>query len=183
MKAEKARAAISYAQALIELAGEAGHAAEDAILKDLKEINTVLKESPDLAVVLEHPSLSGIKKKELLICVFKDKVHELTLRLLELLADKRRLGLLKQLESEYCLLYKSRRNILSGSLTSARTLSDSQLAGLRDALARKLGKQVELDVVIDKSLIGGLKLRIGDEVIDGSIEGRLQAIEKMLSTV
>lgn len=183
MKTEKARAAVQYAQALMELASEAGPQVEDIVLNDLKAVNTFIKQASVLASLLEHPSFPGAKKKELLVEIFKDKVHELTLRLLELLADKRRLGLLRQLEIEYSLLYKSHRNIISGSLTSARALPEIQLSLLKSVLGAKLGKHVELEVLVDESLIGGIKLRIGDEVMDGSVEGRLQALEKKLLTV
>ena len=68
-------------------------------------------------------------------------------------------------------------------MTSADPLHDSAVAEIKTRLIKKLGKQVELEVKIDRSLIGGMILRVGDQVIDGSLKGKLEALERSLLSV
>lgn len=153
------------------------------ILNDLKLINAVIAETPDFTIVLNHPSVKGEDKKQLLVGLFEGKVEELTVRLLGLLADKRRLDLLSHIEHEYLALLMARKSIVSASLTSAEPLADAAVSSIKAKLIEELGKQLELNVKVDQSLIGGLILRVGDQVLDGSLKGKLQVLERSLLTV
>lgn len=64
-------------------------------------------------------------------------------------------------------------------LTCAQKLNDSQIQDIKARLTEHLGKKLELDVEVDPSLIGGMILRLGDQVIDGSLKGKLQVVEKV----
>jgi len=183
MKTEMATLASQYAQAVMDLSIKSGASVEESVLTDLAAVNKVVSDVPDFAVVLKHPSIPSSDKKALLLKLFQGKVGELTLRLLNLLADKRRLSLLPYIESEYRELLKSRKSILSASLVSAEPLSDATVSQIKTKLAKQLGKTLELDVKVDKSLIAGVVLRIGDQVVDGSLKGKLQVLERSLLSV
>jgi F-type H+-transporting ATPase subunit delta len=183
MKTELSSVAHQYARALIELASDVGATVTHQVLKDLTLVNAVIKDTADFDLILHHPSVKSDEKKQLLIQAFQPRVHDLTMRLIELLADKRRLGLLPQVEVQYRQLLQAKENIVSATLTSAEKLSETDTNRLREALTKKLGKKLELELKVDPALIAGLVVRIGDEVIDGSVRGKLRALEKSLLSV
>ena len=183
MKTEFANVATQYARAVLDLATEAGGGAAEAVAADLEAINKVVAAVPELQVVLGHPNVPGTEKKKILVDLFQGKVNDLTQRLVELLADKRRFGILCQIESKYRALLNERRNIAEARLTSAEQLSDETVSGIKRKLSTQLGKEIKLDARVDGSLLGGIVLRIGDQVIDGSLRGKLQSLEKSLLSV
>ncbi|HEY9784219.1 MAG TPA: ATP synthase F1 subunit delta, partial [Candidatus Obscuribacterales bacterium] len=157
--------------------------ADEAIARDLQVINQMISGSRELEIVLHHPSVGPEEKKKLLRTLFEAKVDELTLRLLELLADKRRMDIIPELESEYKAKLNERKNIVNATLISSDPLSEDAVANIKARLVEHLGKRLELEVKVDKSLIGGAVLRLGDQVIDGSLKGKLKRIEKALLAV
>ncbi len=183
MKGELAAVAAQYAEAVLELAEQAGQGADEKVLDDLKLINAVLEQTPDLVVILNHPAIDGEQKSQLLLKSFEGKISETTQRMLRLLADRRRLDTLKPLEEKYAELLRARKNIVSAKLTSSKELSQSEVADIKARLTEHLGKKLELEVEVDKSLLGGVVLRLGDQVIDGSLKGKLAVIEKQLTAV
>jgi F-type H+-transporting ATPase subunit delta len=181
MSSDLSHVAGQYADAVMQLAADAG--SDKTVLENLRAVNQVVGATPDFGIVLRHPGVPPAEKKQLLISVFGGKVHELTLRLLELLADRRRLDLIPHIEREYERLWRERQNIVKGTLYFAERPDSHLLNEVKAKLQAKLGKTLELDEKEDKSLIGGYLLRLGDQIIDGSLKGRLQAIEKQLLSV
>lgn len=171
----------AYAEAVLELATQNGQ--EELVLNELKLINEVFSADRDMTVVLNHPAVQAAQKKEMLNKVFSGKVSILTDNLLNLLADKRRLDILPFIETGYRALLNKRKNVVSASLVCSEPLAESNVANIKAQLTEHLGKRLELDVQVDKSLIGGVVLRLGDQVIDGSLSGRLKAIEAALLAV
>ena len=104
-------------------------------------------------------------------------------RLINLLADKRRLDILPFIESNYQLLLNERKNVVSADLVCSEQLADDSIANIKAQLTEHLGKKLDLNVSVDPSLIGGVVLKLGDQVIDGSLRGRLNQIEKTLLAV
>src|SRR5262245_21580900 len=127
MKTELTGVGSQYAQAMLELAAKAGHAVEEAILTDLEAINKVIGSDPEFEVVLNHPAVPREEKRKILIGGFSYKVNDLTLRLLELLTDKRRLDALPNIESEYRKLLFAKENIATATITSAEALNDAEI--------------------------------------------------------
>jgi F-type H+-transporting ATPase subunit delta len=181
MKSENSLAAAQYANATIELASK--QKAEKNVLDDLHMINQVVSSSREFEIVLGHPGIKPDEKKKLMVSLFGSKLHDLTQRLLELLCDRRRLELLGAIEQEYRQLWREKQNIVIGTLVYAEKPDVRLLNDIKRKLGEKLGKTVELEEKEDKSLIGGFVLRLGDQVIDGSLKGRLQSIEKSLLSV
>ena len=180
--------ASQYAEALIELVesetkGSDSIKALEKINGDLKAIADIFKSSQDFSLVINHPTLSPADKKALLVKAFEGKVQDITLRLLKLLSDRRRLEILPYLEAPFKSILQERLNIVGAKLTSAQKLTDSQIQDIKARLTEHLGKSLDLEVEVDESLIGGLVLKLGDQVIDGSLKGKLQVIEKSLMSV
>lgn len=182
MKAGSESAASQYAEAIFQIASKTEQLPEK-IANELQAINQIIKATPDLELIFSHPSIANEQKKALLNSLFASKVHELTFRLLELLTDKRRLKLLPHIEAQYKIRLNEAKQIIPAKLIGSDHLSDPDIANVKARLTEHLGKRLELEVTVDHSLIGGFILRLGDQVIDGSLRGRLRAIEKELMTV
>ncbi len=180
MSIEQLVIAQPYASALLDLAGGVSHQTEDAVLSDLQTINKIFAGKPDFEIFLKHPAISSQTKKQILTKLFEGNVQELTMRMLGFLNDKRRLELLPAIESQYRLLLARKRNITQASLTSAEPITSEEVEHLRSKLCTRLGLDLRLNLLVDKNIIAGLVLKIGDQVFDGSVSGKLKALRKEL---
>src|SRR4029079_9856942 len=103
-----------------------------------------------------------------------------TLRFLYLLIDKRREAVLPEVNRELRALSYAVRNILPVTPTVAMRLTPEERARLAETLGRRTGKTIELSEEIDPDLIGGVVLRLGDTIIDGSVAGQLRRLRQQL---
>lgn len=169
-----------YASALLSAALKAG--AVDQVESDLGLVSYTLEASSALTEAIYSPLIPGEKKEQILRDLFADKVHAITLSYLDLLVGKRREEAIVETEKEYVRLANEARGIVAAEVTSAVPLSDEEVARLKSKLALMTGKVIELSTKIDPAIIGGVTVKIGDRVIDGSIRGQLEALrEKLLS--
>jgi F-type H+-transporting ATPase subunit delta len=181
MKSELSPVAQHYATAVFELASASGSTTlAEAVLEDLQAINEVLNTMPEFNKILNHPALPSQEKKNILVELFKDKIQELTLRLFELLVDKRRLELLPYIETQYQKCIDRSKGMITATLSSADSMSQQEVEEINSMLSKQLGKKLQLNIVIDQSLIGGACLQVGDQVFDGSIKAKLVNLEKSL---
>lgn len=167
-----------YASALFAAASKAG--VVDNVESDLGLVGYVTESSPALLEAMTSPIIPASRKQQIMQDLFGGKVHEITLSYLRLLVDKRREEALTETESEYVLLANEARGILRAEVTSAEPLDADQEARLISKLITMTGKKIELAKKTDKSLIGGVLVRIGDTVIDGSVRGQLAALRETL---
>lgn len=181
MKAGSTSSANQYANALLQLAETKG--LSNDVLQNLQGINEAMRAEPEMGTFLGLPSINYATKAEFLKKAFGSKIDELTGRLIEILCERRKMNLLPLIQEAYRGLLNEKRGIAAGTLKSADALDNESLEQIKKKLSASLGKQLELEVQQDKSLIGGFVLRLGDQVIDGSLKGRLQAIEKSLLSV
>ena len=168
-----------YAKALVELGAEEG--AVDRFQTALTGVDAVFKANPELVAVLANPAYGLEAKREIL----KDMVTRLdvpatVVNFLLLLQERNRLAVLGQIALAYGALADERSGVLRAKVTAAMPLDDSQVNGIRQALAQKTGKQVQVTVAVDKALIGGVVTQIGDKVFDGSVKTQLARIEDTL---
>jgi F-type H+-transporting ATPase subunit delta len=96
------------------------------------------------------------------------------------LAENGRLGLLPQIRAQFETLKDEREGVLEAEVQSAFELSDAQVADLVQRLEKKTGRKVRTKVQVDKSLIAGVRVVLGDQVIDGSARAQLGALEAAL---
>lgn len=167
-----------YASALFGAASKSN--AVDAVESDLGLVGYALESSPALWDAMVSPIIPPAKKRQILGDIFEGKVHEITLAYLRLLADKRREEAIRQTESEYVILANEARGIVLAEVTSATPLDEDQEARLVSKLSATTGKQIQLSKRVDLSAIGGVLVRIGDTVIDGSVRGQLAALREQL---
>lgn len=167
-----------YVRALFDAASRAG--AVDQVEADLKAVDQILKAVPRLARVLHAPTIAGSRKTALLDTAFSGQVSELTLRFLRLLVNRGREDALTELSVEFQTLANEHRGVAPVEVTAAVALSEAEQAALAQALSQRTGKQVQLTVKVDETLLGGLQLRMGDTIIDGSVRTRLSRLRERL---
>lgn len=164
-----------YATALFNSAQSAG--AIDLVESDLGLISYTFESNPQLKDAMVSPLIPCSKKKEIVTSIFQGKIQDVTLYYLYLLIDNRREGIITETEAEYIRIANEARGIMAAEVTAAIELTPEEIINLRAKLSVMTGKQVDVVVSIDPSIIGGLVVRIGDTVIDGSITGQLAKIK------
>ena len=139
--------------------------------------------SADAAIVdkLTSPQLGNTRKGELLLAVIGDKLDEQQKNLIRLMAENNRLTLLPTVAELYEQYRAEAEGHIVAEVTSAFPLSDEQQASIVSALKNKMGRDVSITTTTDKSLIGGVVIKAGDTIIDGSMKARLAALATTLN--
>ena len=177
------KAAFKYAQGLFELAKDEGTV--DTILLELEEVLEIINQNQDLFNVLYHPRLGKKKKKEIVTEIFKAEVSKYLLNFLQLLIDKKRIEHLNEIYKEFKHLVETERGeaSLKVEVQSPIELDDTRAEKLKSKLEEIFDKQVELVVDIKPQLLGGLVLKVGDKVIDGSIKRQLKNLKNNIKSL
>ncbi len=175
----KVAVARRYAEALVEAASGANLL--DEIEAQLRMVVETVESDAQLAKVLDDPKVLADQKKAVLEELFGDKIHSYLLNTLKVLVDKKRTDLLKNIFDLYIQLANDARGIVEAVVTTAKDLDCAECDRLIEQLTNMTGKQVKLKINIDPTIIGGAKVRIGDTVIDASLDSRLAGLERSLS--
>jgi F-type H+-transporting ATPase subunit delta len=180
MNAREGGAARRYARAAFELALERGQAAE--VRQALDQAAATVAGHRELRLLLFNAAVSGEKKKQIVAALWpaRDGAAGLAARLLALLAERHRLDLLERVAHVFGELWNAQRKVLSAELQSVLPLDDGQLNGLRAAVQRATGRDVEFKTAIDARLLGGLRLTMDGRVYDGSVRAQLAALRTRL---
>jgi F-type H+-transporting ATPase subunit delta len=170
-----------YARALFDMAKRSVEEM-DAVENDLKRVDQALRSIPRLDNALRAPTVSSERKKSLLRTAFGDQVTPLTARFLQLVVERGREEVLTSIYAEYQRLANEHRNILAVDVSAAVPLSDEQLSELARSLEARTGKRIRIQEQTEPELLGGLVVRMGDTILDGSVRTRLRRLhEQMLS--
>ncbi|MDN5292874.1 MAG: F-type H+-transporting ATPase subunit delta [Eubacteriales bacterium] len=164
-----------YAQAFFELAQEKNRL--DEIHGELNQVWQIFKDNPEFFQFYVHPLNLPQNKKDLIEKAFAGKVSSETLNFLRLLVDKRREKFLPEIVEVFNELTNEAKNKVEAELVAATELRPDVVEEIRKRLAEATGKTVVLRTQVDPALIGGVKVKIGDKVIDGSIATRLQKLK------
>ncbi|WP_425805978.1 F0F1 ATP synthase subunit delta [Desulfitobacterium sp. Sab5] len=166
-----------YAQALYEIALKQDL---NQVELELKELTHLIDENAEVAHLLYHPHITLTEKKELMDKLFSDSLSDTVRRFISLLIDKRRENLLPEIEREFKLLADKARNIVEARIASATPLSESQEERLHKELVRITGKNVRMVKEVRPELIGGILVKIGDRVLDGTVAYKLSKMRVSL---
>ncbi|MFY4775241.1 F0F1 ATP synthase subunit delta [Metabacillus sp. RGM 3146] len=168
-----------YASALFQIALE--QESLQAFEEDLKVVKQVFRSNPKLIAMLNHPKISVNEKKSLVQSGFASLLNPAVLNTLSLLVDRNRIDVINEMADEFTRLSNEKSGTEDGIVYSVRILSNEELNELSVAFAKKIGKKaLRLENVIDQSLVGGVKIRMGNRIYDGSISGKLERIERTL---
>ena len=170
-----------YAEALYEIAER--EKAVDTIEQELQAVDAIIRENRDLQKILYHPRVTPEDKKSLLGDLLSGKISAVTLEFLKLLVERQREQFLSDIVSYYTNLANKARNVAEAGVSSAVDLTAGEKQLLADLLNKLTGKKVETSYKVDPSLIGGIVVRIGDRVIDGSIRTRLATLREHLRQI
>lgn len=130
---------------------------------------------------LRSPGNTPSQRAGLLRAICGDRLDEGGVNLVRVMAEKGRLELLPEVAAAFEALRAAAENRIDARVVSARALDDKQQKNLSRALKKRLGQEVRLDCSTDPDLIGGVIVRAGDMVIDGSLRGRLQRLASDLA--
>jgi F-type H+-transporting ATPase subunit delta len=175
--AEPSTVARPYAEAAFRLADEKGELARwSGMLAALAAVAADERVGRTIA----DPNLSDAKVAGVFISILGGKLSSDAENLVRVLAQNGRLELLPEIRDQFEALKNEREGVIEAEVESAFELSEAQLADLVQRLEKKTGRKVRAKVNVDRELIGGVKVVLGDKVIDGSARAQLGALETAL---
>jgi F-type H+-transporting ATPase subunit delta len=175
----QAAAARRYAKALLDVALAQGGPAPVKV--ELDRVSALVRDNPELRLVLEHPAIPAEKKKSIARAVGAGKGSALVGRLLDILLDRQRADLLADLAPAFTRAWNTQRGVVEAEVVGAMPLEDAQRRALQAAAEKATGRAVELRTAVDPGLVGGLLLRMEGRVYDGTVRARLGALRDRLA--
>jgi F-type H+-transporting ATPase subunit delta len=171
-----------YATALFELALEAN--ALDAVKTDLEAFNALVAQSADLARVVRSPVFSSEEQVRALAAVLERAgLRGLSAQFLLAVASNRRLFAVRDIIKAYRALVARHRGEVAAQVTLAQAPSGQHLAAIKQALHAVTGKDVQVDVKVDPSIIGGLVVQFGSRMVDSSLRTKLNMMKHAMKEV
>jgi len=169
------RAAIRYAKAVLSLANDKNLA--EAVNIDMKLIAKTITKNQDLNQMLQSPVVRSSVKKSVLFNVFKD-VSSSTVNLIETLIKNKRINILREVALKYNQLFNELRGSEIATVTTAVEITDDLKSIVLAKVKELTGKKIELKNVIDKNILGGFILRVGDIQYNASIANQLNKLRR-----
>lgn len=171
-----------YAAALFDLASESGQQA--AVEADLTRFQSMLADSQDLNRLVRSPVFSAEDQSRALKAILdKAGIAGLTANFFGLIARNRRLFAAPEMIAAYRMLAAKARGEVDAEVTSASPLNDAQVALLKETLKAAVGKDVQLNALVDPSILGGLVVKIGSRMVDSSIRSKLNSLKTRMKEV
>ncbi|MCK4720043.1 ATP synthase F1 subunit delta [bacterium] len=155
-----------------------------AMIERVEDELVLLRETyerhPEIRAFLINPKLPPQVKKKILRDSLTDKFSDLVLRLLDLLIDKRRQDILPEIADRFDVLTDQARGIEHADIIVATPISPDLAELLKGAIQKFSGRQVETEIRVDESIIGGVQIKLGDKVIDGSLKRRFDDLRRAM---
>lgn len=167
-----------YALAIYEVAEKKGKV--DQYLKDLHEICDLIDNNKDFYEVIRHPQINTRKKKQIFINVFKGKIDEELLSFILILIEKDRILYLREKLNQMEKIDLERKNTLKGIVKTAIPLLPDELEKLKYIFESKYDKTIIFDTEVDKELLGGVYVRVGNDVIDDTIKSKIHEMKDLM---
>ena len=172
----------TYAQSIYELANSAGgQNAVEQILGELEDILELARADASFNEFLSSRVLKVSDRTKSLDSIFGGKVHDLTLKFLKILNDKARLSHLIPIVSALDVLVQQEMGRVEVDLYTASPVDSGELAKIKELLNASLGKEAIVHPYTDSAMIGGVRLQIGDTLIDASLQTRLRKMRDRLA--
>ena len=168
-----------YAKALLELAVETNKL-EDCY-SDMNTILTACQDSKEFYLLLKSPIIKTDKKIIIIEEVFSNKLSDLTNGFIKTITSKKREAILDSVAKSFISLYKEKKNIISAKLVTATEIDSDTREEVLDFIKKKGHKNVDLQEKIDKSIIGGAIINIGNKQIDASVSNKINEMKQNFS--
>lgn len=170
------RAAIRYAKAILSFALEQQKEVE--VNNDMLLVANTISESKELQLLLNSPVLKTELKKSALKEIFASKTSALTVGLINLLIENKRLPILGEVAKKYSVIYDSLKGIEVAKVTTAIPLTEELNQQILNKVIEITGKKATIESIINPDIIGGFILRIGDIQYDASVANKLQVLKR-----
>jgi F-type H+-transporting ATPase subunit delta len=165
-----------YATALFELANETN--AIDRVQGDLKAFAALIASSPDLMRLVRSPVFSSDEQAKALDAVLdKASISGVAKNFLRVITANRRLFAVDQIIRGFNAMVAAHKGEVTAQVTVAAPLNDARMNEIRDTLKQVTGKDVQVDINVDPSIIGGLKVKLGSRMVDASLRTKLNSIK------
>ncbi|MEF2968182.1 F0F1 ATP synthase subunit delta [Paenibacillus sp. M1] len=165
-----------YARALYEISGQEGRTLE--VEQELKALIEVLHNETDIQQFILSPKISTSKKWEVIRSGLEGKLSQPVVSLVKMLIDRGRIEILPELLTSYTKITGEALGLADALVYSTYPLSDGEKQELAAEFGVLVGKKIRIINEVDKELLGGIKVRIGDTLYDGSLSGKLERLEK-----
>jgi F-type H+-transporting ATPase subunit delta len=175
--AEPITVARPYAEAVFKLAASAGALANWSVTLDAL---AMVVADERVRAAIDDPNRSSAQVAGMLIGILGERLSGEAENFVRVLAENRRLELLAEIRAQYEALRNEREGVIEAEVYSAFELTQAQVAELVAGLEKKTGRKIRTSVKLDRELIGGVKVVMGDKVIDASARGQLAALETAL---
>lgn len=176
--AELATVARPYAEALFRVAKAGNLAAWSDLVTALAQVGA----NEDVQSFARNPNVADSEVLETLLAMVKSPATEEAKNFLGMLIENGRISLLPEIGAQFHLLKNAQEGAADAEITSAFDINDAQLAGLVTTLEKKFGRKLSPTVTVDSSLIGGVRVVVGDEVLDTSVRAKLQQMQVALAS-
>jgi F-type H+-transporting ATPase subunit delta len=174
--AELATVARPYAEALFRVAQQGNMAAWAELVSELAQVGA----NPDVQAFAANPNVSARDLVATLSSLVKSPVTPEASNFLTMLAENGRVALLPEIGTQFQALKNAQLGAADAEIASAFALNDGQLEQLVVVLEKKFGRKLNPTVTVDPSLIGGVRVLVGDEVLDTSVRAKLQQMHAAL---
>ena len=168
----------NYAETLLELARRANDL--EGWGKMIMDVANALESDASLRLFLETPRVSADAKNAILAKAFQDRMPRLFVRYLQALVENRRQALIPDIAEQYRSLLDAVEGRVHAQVTVAREATEGDREIIARQLSRVLGKTVIPHLTVNPAILGGIVVRVGDEVMDGSVRRRLSKLRNLL---
>jgi F-type H+-transporting ATPase subunit delta len=167
-----------YALALYQVGVEKNKVEE--FLEELSSICNLIDNNEDFYQVIKHPQISTQKKKVVFTNIFKGNIDDDLLSFLLILIEKGRILFLREKLNEMEKIHLDRNNTLRATVRTAIPMLDSEIEALKIKLEGKYNKTIILTPEVDKSILGGVYVRVGNDVIDNTVKSKLDEMKEIM---
>lgn len=167
-----------YALALYQVAEEKGKV-ED-YLEELRMVCKLIDENDDFRQVIKHPQISTVRKKQAFVNIFKNKIDDDLLSFLLILIEKDRMKFIKEKLRQMEKIHLDRNNTLIAKVKTAIPMLESEKEALKIKLEKQYDKNIIITTEVDESILGGVFVRVGNDVIDGTVKSKLDEMKKLM---
>lgn len=169
-----------YADALFQLGNEQGKT--EQLAEEFRVLKEVFQNDDKLKAFLKHPRVNNEKKNQLIDETFKSFSNDVV-NTLKILLERHHIDIVPSIIDHFIYLTNDAKGIAEATVYSVRQFSDDEIKKLEKTFAKRLNKEkIKLENIVDPSVIGGVKLRVGNTIYDGTIKGKLQRIERNIVT-
>ncbi len=167
-----------YARSAFDLASEADGDMVNTLADELGQIVALMREDDDLHRLMTNPAINADRRGPSIEAIFKGQVSDLTYRLLQVLNRKQRLDHLPGVAAAYDQILKAERGEVDVDVYAATTLDAQQIDRIGQRIGQIIGRKALVRPHVEESMIGGLKLRVGDQLIDASVATQLRKLKQ-----